>query len=417
MSFYKIEGGAALQGSIDVHGAKNAALPILAATILNNGISVIHNCPDLSDIESIITILRSLGCRVTRDGGLVTVDSSGFTSADIPLEFMKQTRSSTIFAGALLARTKRAFIAGSGGCCIGKRPIDLHLMGFKALGADVSFRPDGILCRAPHICPCKIHLDFPSVGATENLMLASSLTPGLTVISNAAKEPEISNLADYLRSIGVGIKGDGTSEIYIKGTCSPSDGEVTVIADRIVAATYAACVACAGGRVDVRGASPSLLSPVVATLRRMGMTIECRNDGFVAHKSSRCINLPYLCTGPYPALPTDCQPLIVAAMTTSYGFGALSEKIFENRMAHCKRLCDMGADISVSGRTAMVRGAERLHGAAVDASDLRCGAALVAAALGAEGTSFVSGVHYIDRGYENLCTALKSVGANIERIE
>ena len=417
MSFYKIEGGAALHGSIDVHGAKNAALPILVATILNSGISVIHNCPDLSDIESIITILRSLGCRVTKEETVVTVDSSGFTGADIPIEFMKQTRSSTIFAGALLARTKRAFIAGSGGCCIGKRPIDLHLKGFKALGADVSFRPDGILCRAPHIYPCKIHLDFPSVGATENLMLASSLTPGLTVISNAAKEPEICNLADYLRSIGVSIKGDGTDKIYIKGTCSPTRGEVTVIADRIVAATYAACVACAGGRVDVRGAAPSLLSPVVAALRRMGMTIECRKDGFVAHKCTRCINLPYLCTGPYPALPTDCQPLIVAAMTTSYGFGALSEKIFENRLAHCKRLCNMGADISVSGRTAMVRGTEHLHGASVDASDLRCGAALVAAALGAEGTSFVTNIHYIDRGYENLCASLKSVGANIERIE
>lgn len=417
MSRYKIEGGAALQGSVNVHGAKNAALPILAATILNSGKSIIHNCPDLSDVNSILTILKYLGCRVQRCGTLVTVDSSEFTSADIPVAAMKETRSSTIFAGALLARAKRAFIAGSGGCCIGKRPIDIHLKGFKALGADISFRPDGILCRAKHIHPSKIVLDFPSVGATENLMLASALTPGLTVISNAAMEPEIQNLADYLRSIGVSVSGDGTGDIYIKGTCHPTDGEVTVISDRIVAATYAAAVACAGGKVEINGISPGLLSPVLAILRRMGMTVICRRDGFYVEKPSRCINLPYLCTGPYPCLPTDCQPLVVAAMATAYGFGAVREKIFENRFGHCERLAAMGADISVNGRTAIVRGVPALHAASVDACDLRCGAALAAAALGAEGTTHISHIHYIDRGYENLCTALGRLGANIERIE
>lgn len=417
MNRYKIEGGNALGGRINVHGAKNAALPILAATILNGGKSTIHNCPDLSDVNSILEILKLLGCRVHRSGTDVTVDSSTFSARDIPLSVMRQTRSSTIFAGALIARTRRAFIAGSGGCCIGSRPIDLHLKGFKALGLDIIFRPDGILCHGAHIRPAKIRLDFPSVGATENIMIASALSPGLTVISNAAREPEIKNLADYLRSIGVSIKGDGTSDIYIKGTCHPTAGEVTVIADRIVAATYAAAVACAGGKLEISGISPSLLSPVIAILRRMGMAISCGKDGFTAEKTSRLINLPCLCTGPYPELPTDCQPLIVATMSTAYGFGAVREKIFENRFGHCKRLGDMGADISLCGRTAIVRGVERLTGTLVDACDLRCGAALTIAALGAQGTTHISQTQYIDRGYENLCAALSGIGANIERIE
>ena len=417
MSHYKIEGGTPLYGSISVHGSKNAALPILVATILNGGKSKIHNFPHLSDVESILYILQLLGCRVVSDGSDVTIDSSGFSSKDIPLSYMQQTRSSSLFAGALLARTGRVFVAGSGGCSIGKRPIDLHLKAFKALGSDVSFQPDGVLCKAKHIFPCKIHLDFPSVGATENILLASSLSPTVTVITNGAKEPEIQNLADYLRSIGVSVKGDGTSEIQIQGTNHPKDGEVTIIPDRIVATTYASAVSCAGGRVNVDGISPSLISSVLAAYRKMGMNVVLRKNGFLIEKTNRCINLPHISTGPYPEFPTDCQPLMVASMATSYGFGLVREKIFENRLTHCERLMKMGANIEVSGRTAFVRGVMSLRGAFVDAPDLRSGAALTTAALGAQGTTHLSNIHYIDRGYENLCFDLKSLGAKIERID
>lgn len=417
MSHYKIKGGTSLSGSIRVHGCKNAALPILAATILNGGKSTIHNCPHLSDVESIINILKTLGCQVSRNGNDVIVDSSIFSGRDLPASVMRETRGSSLFAGALLARTGRAFIAGSGGCSIGKRPIDLHLKAFKELGADVSFRPDGILCRALHIHPCKINLDFPSVGATENIMLSTALSPSPTIITNAAKEPEIQNLADYLRSIGVHIKGDGTSEIYIKGTTCPKNGEATVIPDRIVAATYVSALSCAGGKIEVNGISPGLISPVLAIYRRMGIKVSTLKDGFSVERVSRCINLPHISTGPYPQFPTDCQPLVIASMATAYGFGSVREKIFENRFCHCQRLSAMGADIEVSGRIALVRGVCSLKGAYVDACDLRSGASLTAAALGADGDTYISQIKYIDRGYENLCSDLNSLGAKIERIE
>ena len=417
MNRYKIEGGYPLRGKTEVCGAKNAALPILAATIINGRKSIIHNCPDLSDITSIIEILKYLGCKVERRGKDVTVDSSTFISRTIPHFAMKQTRSSTIFAGALLARNGYAFIPGSGGCHIGARPIDLHLKGFKALGADITFQPDGIVCRAKHLRACRIELDFPSVGATENLMIASSLTPGTTIITNAAMEPEIVNLAQYLRSVGAHIKGDGTSEIHIKGTLSPKDAEVTVIPDRIVASTYASAVASAGGSVEICGISPGLLSPFLAVMRRMGMSINCTKNGFTICKNSGLVNLPYVCTGPYPLFPTDCQPMLVAAMTTAYGFGAVREKIFENRFGHCARLNDMGANVTVRGRTALIRGVPKLKGANVDACDLRCGAALTVAALGAGGTTYISNTHYIDRGYENLVRELSKIGAKAERID
>ncbi len=417
MSHYKIEGGTPLHGSICVHGCKNAVLPILAATILNGGKSTIHNFPHLSDVESIINILEFLGCKVERKGRTLTVDSSNISKRDIPFSCMNETRSSCLFAGALLARTGRAFISGSGGCSIGKRPIDLHLKAFKALGADVSFRPDGILCTSRHIIPCKINLDFPSVGATENIMLATSLSPLTTIITNAAREPEIQNLADYLRSIGVCVKGDGTSEIHIKGTRHPRSGEVVVIPDRIVAATYVSAVSCAGGSVDVNGISPSLLSQVLAKYRRMGLVVNPHKNGFYIEKTNRLINLPHVSTGPYPDFPTDCQPLVISSMATAYGFGSVREKMFENRLSHCERLVKMGADIELSGRTALVRGVLGLRGTSVDAQDLRAGASLTVAALGAEGITHLSQIHYIDRGYESLCSDLKRLGAKIERVD
>ncbi len=417
MKCYRIEGGSKLSGTVRVHGAKNAALPILAATIINRGKNVIHNCPDLTDISSIISILQMLGCKTEHNGNTLTVDSSGFNSCDIPLEAMKETRSSTLFAGALIARCHRAFISGSGGCCIGKRPIDIHLAGFREMGIDVSCCNDGVLCEGKPEGFSSIHLPFPSVGATENLMLAASVNTSPTVIMNAAKEPEIENLAYFLRSLGVSVSGVGTDRIIIKGTNEFKDGEVTIFPDRIVAATYIASVACAGGSIRIENVIPKHLSTVIALYRRMGLSINCENNYLNVQKSERCRNQAYVSTEVFPGIPTDCQPLLIASMATASGVGVIREKIFENRFSHCGILNTMGADICIKGLTATVTGVECLSGADVCASDLRCGAAICAAALGAEGVTHIRRIEYIERGYENLCADLSRIGASIERIE
>ncbi len=417
MNRYKIEGGHRLCGSIDVHGAKNAALPILAATIINSGKSVIHNCPNLSDIQSTIEILEILGCRVVFENNTLTVDSRDITPCDIPSCIMSKTRSSTVFAGALAARCNKAYIAGSGGCRIGSRPIDIHLDAFRTMGMEISETPESVICTAYNMKPCRVYLKFPSVGATENVMLASSLTPGCTTIVNAAMEPEIINLASYLRSIGVKITGDGTDKINIFGTTSPTDGEITIIPDRIVASTYAVAALISGGEVTVNKVITSHFSPLIATLRQMGAGIICKRDSLHIKYSGELRNIPYISTAPYPGFPTDAQPLLVALMSVAKGEGVIREKIFENRFGHCRELLNMGARIDIKGSFACIKGVSKLNAADVSACDLRCGAALCLAALGAEGTSYISGTHYIDRGYENLCDGLRSLGAKAERTE
>lgn len=417
MNRYKIEGGNKLSGNIDIHGAKNAALPILAATVINSGKSVIHNCPDLSDIQSTIEILELLGCRVSREGKTVTVDSSNLYLCDIPKGIMSKTRSSTMFAGALAARCKKAYIAGHGGCQIGLRPIDIHLEAFKTMGMDILETSEGVVCLAHNMKPCTVCLKFPSVGATENVMLASSLTQGCTTIINAAMEPEIVNLASYLRSIGVKITGDGTPKISIWGTLSPKDGTVCVIADRIVASTYAAAALISGGEVSLSGVIPRHLSSFIAVLRKMGAEVKCTSDTISVKSNKDLINIPYISTAPHPGFPTDAQPVLISLMVLAKGCGIVREQIFENRFGHCHRLIKMGADIDIQKSFACIKGVKSLKGTEVDACDLRCGAALCIAALAAEGTSVITNTHYIDRGYENLCEGLKALGANAERIE
>lgn len=417
MNCYKIEGGQKLCGKVTVHGSKNAALPILAASIINGGINLIHNCPFLSDVDSIIEILEFLGCRVCRNARDVTVDSSSFKLRDIPSGAMCCTRASTLFAGALLARCGRAFIAGSGGCSIGKRPIDMHLKAFKTMGYSIFFADGGVLCTGKQKNDAKVILDFPSVGATENIMLAASSYKGTTHICNAAREPEIQNLADFLRSIGCMISGDGTGEIYITGTESPTDSHIDIIPDRIVAATYASAVACAGGKIEICGIKPSLVYPFCDILGDIGISVCQRPDGFTVEKIRRCKCIGKLSTAPYPGFPTDCQPLIVASLATADGVSVVEETVFENRFGHCNRLVLMGADIRISGSEATIRGVKRLHGAHTDACDLRCGAALAVAALGADGYTYLGKTEYIERGYENLLADLKTLGAAIERID
>ncbi len=417
MARYKIEGGEKLRGNIKVHGAKNAALPILAACVINSGKSIIHNCPDLSDIRNTIEILELLGCRVSRLGDDVYVDSSCLTHCDIPRMILNKTRSSTIFAGALAARCGSSLIAGGGGCNIGKRPVDIHLDAFKSMGMLVNEENEFTRLTARDIKPGKVVLGFPSVGATENVMLAASRTPGQTTIYNAAMEPEIVNLADYLRSIGVRVYGDGGEVIVIHGTSKPTGGEVTVIPDRIVAATYIIAALASGGELMANNVNPSHISPVIAVLRRMGARIDISGSNIFAKCYGELYNIPYIKTAPYPGFPTDCQPMLTALMCVSRGDSLVRETVFEQRLGHCQRLAKFGADISTKGSIAYIRGKDRLYSASADACDLRSGAALCIAALAAEGTSYISNIHYIDRGYEDLCASLASLGAKAERIE
>ena len=415
MSRYIIEGGNKLSGSIDVHGAKNAALPILAACVINSGKSVIHNCPDLSDIQNTIEILKLLGCSVIRNDKTVTVDSSSLVHCNIPREIMIKTRSSTIFAGALAARCRKTFIAGHGGCQIGSRPIDIHLDAFRKMGMEIIEDTNGVTCLAHKLKGACVDLRFPSVGATENIMLAASLIPKKTTIINAAKEPEIINLADYLRSIGVKISGDGTEIISIIGTTNPNDAEVTIIPDRIVASTYLAAAVATKSCITITNINPRHLSSFIAVLRRMGASVLLKSNCLTIYPSDDIKNIPYISTAPYPGFATDSQALLAAVMSVSDGLGIIRESIFENRFAHCKELEKMGADINTHKGFAFIRGVEKLKGTELEASDLRCGAALCVAALCADGTSGISNVHYIDRGYENLCHSLRNLGAKIER--
>lgn len=417
MARYKIEGGEKLCGNIKVHGAKNAALPILAACVLNSGKSIIHNCPDLSDIRNTIEILELLGCKVIRMEDDVFVDSTNLTHCDIPRMILNKTRSSTVFAGALAARCGSSLIAGGGGCNIGSRPVDIHLDGFRSMGMIVTEEEEFTRLNSEGVKPGKVVLSFPSVGATENIMLAAALTPGQTTIYNAAMEPEIANLADYLRSIGVRVSGDGSEVISIYGTASPTNGEVTVIPDRIVAATYIIAGLASGGEVLVQNVNASHISPVIAVLRRMGAGVDILGEDILARSMGALYNIPYIKTAPYPGFPTDCQPMLTALACISRGDCLVRETIFEQRLGHCERLALFGADISAKGSIAYIKGRSTLHAAEADSCDLRSGAALCIAALAAEGTSYISNIHYIDRGYEDLCKSLASLGAKAERIE
>lgn len=417
MSEFRITGGRRLSGAVTVHGAKNSVLPILAAAVLAPGVSVIHNCPRLSDVTASLTILEHLGCKTARDEDTVTVDATCLSRWDVPDALMREMRSSVIFLGAILARTGCADMNLPGGCELGPRPIDLHLAAMRALGAEISEGPDGLHCTAPKLTGKEISLSLPSVGATENIMLCACGAEGITTILNAAREPEIVDLQDFLNAMGARVRGAGSSVIVIEGGQRLHGGEHTVIGDRIVAATYLTAAAAAGGEVSVRGVDWRYLSTVTAVLREAGCDVrsekgEVRLNRFTPLKAVRPVH-----TAPYPGFPTDAQAPVMAAMTSAAGATVFVENMFENRYRHVDELTRMGADIRVEGRVAVVCGVPRLHGASVQAFDLRGGAALAVAALGAEGDSVLTGLQHIDRGYERLENDLRSLGAEIKRLE
>lgn len=417
MSEFHIAGGQRLSGEITIHGAKNSVLPILAATILAPGVSVIHNCPHLSDVTASLAILEHLGCRTARRGDTVAVDATMLTRCDVPDELMREMRSSVIFLGAILARVGRAELSLPGGCELGPRPIDLHLAAMRTLGADIREGSDGLICATPGLVGREITLSLPSVGATENIMLAACAARGVTVIINAAREPEIADLQAFLNAIGARVRGAGSSLIMIEGGQTLHGGEHTVIGDRIVAATYLAATAAAGGDVTVHGVDCRQLSTVTALFREAGCCVCSRANTvkLVCDKPLKAVRPIH--TAPYPGFPTDAQAPVMAALVTAQGTTLFVENMFESRYRHVDELIRMGADIRVEGRVAAVCGVPRLHGSNVRAADLRGGAALAAAALGAEGETVLTGLHHIDRGYEDLVRDLRALGAKIDRTE
>lgn len=415
MSLIKICGGRRLDGSVFIQGSKNAVLPILAASVLNRGECVIHNCPNLSDVDAAVEILRFIGCGVLREGDTLTVDSSCAECFSIPDELMLKMRSSVIFCGSLLARFGEAEISRPGGCELGARPVDLHIKAFRSMGTDVSEVHGRIICKGKCKGGSKIHLDTPSVGATENIMLASVFSDGDTVINNAAKEPEICDLASFLNSMGARVLGAGSSTIVISGVKELHNTEYSVLPDRIVAASYMSAVCAAGGNAELKGMFYPHIEAVAATLSECGARISESENSLVIKVQKRLNASSKISTGPYPGFPTDAQAVVMAALATADGTSVMTENIFESRFKHVPELSRMGAKIVVNDRTAVIYGVKKLFGAKVSCTDLRGGAALCVAALSAEGTTEINRICHIDRGYENIVRDFALLGADISR--
>ena len=418
MSHYEIQGGHPLCGSLAVHGAKNSVLPILAACLLVPGQCTIHNCPDLSDVSATLDILRLLGCRADREGDTIIVDASALIRWDIPEHLMREMRSSVIFLGALLARLGTAELSYPGGCELGPRPIDLHLSALRALGAEIREEQGALCC-----CRCReglhgreICLSIPSVGATENAMLAACGSSGLTTIVGGAREPEIVDLQRFLQAAGAQVTGAGTSAILVQGGVSLHSAEHWVMGDRIAAATYLCGCAAAGGEIQVTGTAPDALTAVLSCLEEAGCTVHTGPDWIGLTSRAPLGGIGPVRTAPYPGFPTDAQAILMAALAGGRGATLFVENIFDSRYRHVDELRRMGADIQIAGRAAMVCGVGRLHGAAVRSTDLRGGAALVVAGLGAEGTTQVSELRHIRRGYQALDRELRALGAEIREI-
>lgn len=418
MSYYEITGGRPLCGTLAIHGAKNSVLPILAACLLVPGQSVIHNCPELSDVSATLDILRLLGCRADREGDAVVIDASAPNRSDIPECLMREMRSSVIFLGALLARLGVAELSYPGGCELGPRPIDLHLAALRALGADILEEQGALVCRRCRegLRGRELCLSIPSVGATENAMLAACGCPGVTTIVGAAREPEIVDLQGFLQALGARVTGAGTSTISIQGGAPLHPAEYRVMGDRIAAATYLCGAAAATGEVEVTGIAPETLTAVLACLEEAGCGVHTGPERIVLASSAPLQGISPVRTAPYPGFPTDAQAILMAALAGGEGATLFVENMFNARYRHVDELRRMGADIQLAGKAAMVSGVGKLHGANLRSTDLRGGAALVVAALGAEGTTRVSELGHIRRGYQDLDRNLRALGADIREM-
>ncbi|MGE5632998.1 MAG: UDP-N-acetylglucosamine 1-carboxyvinyltransferase [Caulobacteraceae bacterium] len=417
MDRYVINGGHRLEGEVRIDGSKNSVLPILAATIISGKESVIHSVPELRDVELLSGLLRSIGCKCFSENGTLIVKSNNPLDTSIPEKPVREMRSSIILMGAMLARNGQVKISYPGGCEIGPRPIDIHLSGLKRLGAKVMEAHGYINCECDKLKGAEINLDYPSVGATENIMLAATTAEGITVIQNAAKEPEIIDLQNFLNGMGAKISGAGTSTVKIEGVKDFHDVEHTVIPDRIVAGTLMAAAAITGGNIVLNNVINEHLKSITSKLTESGCIITEYQNSLHIICSKKLKAVEVIKTLPYPGFATDMQAQMMAAMTIAKGTSIFIETVFESRYKHVEELMKMGASIKVDGRTAIVRGVKKLTGAEVRAGDLRGGASLVLAGLAAEGTTVVDNVKlHIDRGYDKLENKLAKLGADIHRI-
>lgn len=412
MPSYIIEGGRRLEGEVDVSGSKNASLPILASSILNSGTTKLYNVPEIRDTRITQEILKFLGCKVKKNKGKVEVNSKNITKKEIPEHLMHQMRSTVILAGAILGRFKEVKFSYPGGCDIGARPIDLHLKSFEKLGVNITENAGFIVCKCDKIIGANIDLDFPSVGATENIILASVYAEGVTNISNAAMEPEIVDLANCLNSMGAKIEGAGTSNVKITGVKNLKSISYKIMPDRIEAGSLLCMTAITGGKIKLNNCRPEHIIPVLNKLEESGCLVDKKDNSviLVAPKKLKAVDIK---TMPYPGFPTDMQSVFGAMLTLSRGTSVIVENIFENRYKYMAELKKMGAKITIEGKTAIIKGVRRLSGAKVVSTDLRGGAALVTAALAAKGKTEVTDVEYILRGYERLDEKLRKLGANI----
>jgi len=413
---FVIYGGTPLSGKVKVQGSKNSALPILAATILAEGTHHIIDVPNLLDIEVMIKILQSLGLQVDFVENRITVNTETIKSTEVPAELMGLMRSSIFLMGPLLAKFQSVTLSKPGGCAIGERKIDLHLKGLKALGANIIEEEEEIRCTAKELYGAKIVLDFPSVGATENIMMAATMAIGETKIVNAAKEPEIIDLQNFLNKMGAQITGAGTEVITIRGVKELNPVTHTVIPDRIVAGTLIVAAAITSGEVEVENVIPEHINSVLYYLKTIGVEFDRYNDIIKVKKHNGKFNaIDKIITAPFPGFPTDMQAQLMTLLTLSKGESVINEDVFDSRFKHVNELNKMGANIRINQRLAHIYGVESLNGAEVNATDLRAGAALVLAGLAAKGKTIVNEIHHIDRGYENIEKVLKSIGANITR--
>lgn len=412
MSKFIIQGGKKLEGEIKISGSKNAALPIIAATVLNAGTTTLYNVPDIQDVNTMFEILKKIGATIKRKNNKIIITTSKVHTYEIPDDLMRQMRSSVILAGALIGKYHKARFSCPGGCDIGSRPIDLHLKGFEKLGVEIKEEYGEIYCSAEKIIGTQIHLDFPSVGATENIILASCLGEGTTIITNAAREPEIEDMIKYLNKIGAKINGAGTDKVEIVGVRKLSEVSYNIMPDRIETGTYLVAGAITTGNIKLLNVNPTHIEPILNKLDEVNckLNISKNEIEIIAPKRVKAVDIK---TMPYPGFPTDMQSIFGALLITAKGTSVITENIFESRYKYAQELIRMGAKINVEGRTAIIKGTKRIQGANVVATDLRGGASLVVAGLYAKGITQVDNVHYILRGYEKMDEKLKKLGAKI----
>ncbi len=416
MSELVINGGKKLSGEICVQGAKNSVLPVLAATVLCGGECVIHNCPELSDVETSLKILAHLGCGCKKDGDTVAVNAKDISDYSIPDTLMREMRSSVVFLGAVIGRTGKAVISSPGGCELGPRPIDLHLSSLNKMGVTVKEEHGYLNCTAENgLHGAEITLNFPSVGATENIILSAVLAEGDTVIHGAAKEPEISDLADFLNSAGARINGCGSDTVRIRGVKTLGGAEHSIIPDRIVAATYMACAAVTGGNITLKNVMPPHMASILWLFNESGCKVNINGKSINLLSPQMLLRVPTVRSLVYPGFPTDAGPIAAALLCKADGTSVFVENIFENRFRYVDELKRFGAKIKTEGKIAVIEGVTELSAADCKATDLRGGAALVIAALAANGKSRIGEIQHIERGYEDITENLRLIGADISK--